>query len=153
MLYSVAAGHAINLFCSNSTCSIDESSPLHLYTILSISIICQLQGILGRFFRIHLHILIHFSLVQVATDSKDPKDSPLARQRRASESDTLLDQRPSRSAHPGRSAEEAGAAMKGEGSNGGGASAAPPRNVDIMQMLYKAQDEYDKVSVHPLVFS
>ncbi len=59
------------------------------------------------------------SLVQVTLDSK--KDNGSGRQRRASESDTLLDtQRP--------------AAVGARG------------NVDILQMLSKAQDEYDKVS-------
>ena len=54
-----------------------------------------------------------------------------ARQRRASESDSMFDRA------------EPGGTTVGDTATGGGGK----RNVDIMQMLSKAQDEYDKVTV------
>ena len=49
--------------------------------------------------------------------------------RRASESDSVIDIRPSTTV----------------GSQGNGTATLAGRNVDILQMLSKAQDEYDKV--------
>jgi len=73
------------------------------------------------------------SLVQVAGDAHPDDDSTAsvgaARQRRASESDSLVDLQRSTPA-----------------SNISNGTAIPGKNVDILQMLSKAQDEYDKVS-------
>lgn len=66
-----------------------------------------------------------FSLVQVAI-GKEEKEMVSGRQRRASESDTPVDP-PSNGAGVLKNAD------------------AMPKNVDILQMLSKAQDEYDKV--------
>jgi hypothetical protein len=74
-------------------------------------------------------------------DSKDPKDSPLARQRRASESDSIIDQR---SLNQGRSAEASTTAAGAVGAGAMGGNDVRPRNVDLMQMLSRAQDEYDR---------
>ena len=58
-------------------------------------------------------------MVQVAVQTAE---EGAARQRRASESDTTMNDRP--------------------------IASGQPKNVDILQMLCKAQDEYDKVSDH-----
>jgi len=63
-------------------------------------------------------------LVQIAIETQQ-KETASGRQRRASESDTTSDARSS----------EAGKGID-----------AVQKNVDILQMLSKAQDEYDKVS-------
>ena len=70
-------------------------------------------------------IVISFtcSLVHVAAETLE-KDSAAGRQRRASESDTLYERAANDFVDP---------AMN------------PKTNVDILQMLSKAQDEYDKV--------
>jgi len=80
------------------------------------------------------------SLVQVATDSqtKDlagngPGATGGARQRRASESDTPSE---------GRSGADASASSPAAMIGAVGVQA--PKNVDILQMLSRAQDEYDK---------
>ena len=67
------------------------------------------------------------SLVHVAAETTQEKDSAAAgRQRRASESDTLYE----------RAVNDYAAADP---------TMNPKTNVDILQMLSKAQDEYDKV--------
>ena len=75
-----------------------------------------------------------FSLVQIAGDALPDDESAAsvgaARQRRASESDSLIDLQRSTPA-----------------CNMGNGTGVPGNNVDILQMLSKAQDEYDKVSV------
>ena len=63
--------------------------------------------------------------MQVAIQTQQ-KDSMAGRQRRASESDTTND-------------------VRGTGDE---AKAADQKNVDILQMLSKAQDEYDKVKTN-----
>lgn len=68
--------------------------------------------------------IFQFSLVQIAVETQQ-KESAIGRQRRASESDTTIDSR----------AIDAGKSIDGM-----------QKNVDIMQMLSKAQDEYDKVT-------
>lgn len=78
-------------------------------------------------------MLLRCSLVQVAGDTYPQDDnnvvsSASARQRRASESDSLVDMQ-----------RDTGACLHGNG------TAAAGKNVDILQMLSKAQDEYDKV--------
>lgn len=77
--------------------------------------------------------MLNYSLVQVAGDTYPQDDNNVAsmasaRQRRASESDSLVDiQR------------DNAACLHGNG------TATAGKNVDILQMLSKAQDEYDKV--------
>lgn len=63
-------------------------------------------------------------MVQITVETQQ-KESAIGRQRRASESDTTID---SRAIDAGKSID------------------VMQKNVDIMQMLSKAQDEYDKVT-------
>jgi hypothetical protein len=88
-------------------------------------------------------MLLFCSLVQVAGDAHPQDDNNVtstasARQRRASESDSLVDMQ-----------RDTAASLHGNG------TAAASKNVDILQMLSKAQDEYDKVciyvSVHDII--
>ena len=66
------------------------------------------------------------------------------RERRASESEVKLDQRPKSSQDDG-----GGGGVAGGGGGGGGMlnGIGGSMNVDIMQMLSKAQDEYDQVII------
>ena len=90
----------------------------------------------------------------MASPSHESRDG---RQRRASESDTMVDRTGSGSS----AGSDAGVGAGGGGVGGGGGGGGGPGggveallrgavggqgNVDIMQMLSKALDEYDKVS-------
>ena len=80
-------------------------------------------------FQLAIVALSQNSLVQIALENQEKKEVNQSRQRRASESDTM----PERAEKMPRP--------------------APAKNVDIIKMLSKAQDEYDKVKTDPSLCS
>lgn len=84
--------------------------------------------------------MIFYSLVQIAIDSQEQSNTSLThsrRERRASESEIKLDNQRPKSSTGATGGDEGAMAMNG---------VVGVMNVDIMQMLTKAQDEYDQVS-------
>ena len=89
--------------------------------------------------------LLSYSLVQVAIETQKKESSATGRQRRASESDTWLERNGATEGATAAGSGASGVTDSGAGTLHGSVMVTQRGNVDIMQMLSKAQDEYDKV--------